>query len=45
MTQTGGGSIPFLSGVAESSKGDASRFMRVLEKLGVNGFMLMPAMM
>ncbi len=39
------GRIPMLSGVAESSTAEASRYMRDCEKLGIDGFMLMPAML
>jgi 4-hydroxy-tetrahydrodipicolinate synthase len=38
------GRVPVLSGVAESSTGAALRFVRDGEKLGADGFMLMPAM-
>lgn len=38
------GRVPVLSGVAESSTGEACRYGRDMEKLGVNGLMLMPAM-
>jgi len=37
--------VPVLSGVAESSTAAACSYVRDLEKLGVNGFMLMPAML
>jgi 1-pyrroline-4-hydroxy-2-carboxylate deaminase len=36
--------IPVLSGVAESSVIEAARYVRDCEKLGINGFMLMPPM-
>ena len=39
------GRIPVLSGVAETSTPEACRYVRELEKLGVNGFMLLPAML
>ena len=39
------GRVPVLSGVAESSTVAACRYVRDLEKLGVDGFMLMPAML
>jgi 4-hydroxy-tetrahydrodipicolinate synthase len=39
------GRIPVLSGVAESSTAEACRYVRDLEKLGADGFMLMPAML
>ncbi len=38
------GRIPVLSGVAESSVVEACRYVADLEKLGVDGFMLMPPM-
>jgi 4-hydroxy-tetrahydrodipicolinate synthase len=37
--------VPVLSGVAESSTAEACRYVRDVEKLGVDGFMLMPAML
>jgi 4-hydroxy-tetrahydrodipicolinate synthase len=39
------GRIPVLSGVAESSTTAACVYMRDCEKLGIDGFMLMPAML
>src|SRR5437899_3603012 len=39
------GRIPVLSGVAESSTAAACRYVSDLENLGVDGFMLMPAML
>jgi len=39
------GRIPVLSGVAESSTAEASKYVREVERLGVDGFMLMPAML
>jgi dihydrodipicolinate synthase/N-acetylneuraminate lyase len=36
--------VPVLSGVAETSTALACRYVKDLEKLGVDGFMLMPAM-
>lgn len=36
---------PVLSGVAESSTNEACRYLRELEKLGADGFMVMPAML
>ena len=39
------GRVPVLSGVAESSTAEACRYVRQLEQLGVDGFMLMPAML
>ena len=44
MVETVKGRIPVLSGVAESSQGEAIRFVQDCEKLGVDGFMLMPPM-
>jgi 4-hydroxy-tetrahydrodipicolinate synthase len=38
------GRVPVLSGVAECSTAAACRFVRDGEKLGANGFMVMPAM-
>lgn len=38
------GRVPVLSGVAESSGPEAIRYVRDLEKLGVDGLMLMPPM-
>src|ERR1041385_705927 len=38
------GRVTVLSGVAETSTVGACRYVRDLEKLGVNGFMLMPVM-
>jgi 1-pyrroline-4-hydroxy-2-carboxylate deaminase len=38
------GRVPVLSGVAESSLQEAVRYVRDLEKLGADGFMLMPPM-
>jgi 4-hydroxy-tetrahydrodipicolinate synthase len=37
--------VPVLSGVAESSTTEAIRYVRDGEKLGLDGFMLMPAML
>lgn len=37
--------VPVLSGVAETSTAEACRYVRDLERLGVDGFMLMPAML
>lgn len=39
------GRVPVLSGVAESSTDEACRYMQDGEKLGLNGFMLMPGML
>lgn len=38
------GRVPVLSGVAESSVAEAVRYVRDLEALGIDGFMLMPPM-
>lgn len=38
------GRVPVLSGVAESSVGEACRYARDLEAIGADGFMLMPPM-
>ena len=38
------GRVPVLSGVAETSTASAIRFVRDCERLGLDGFMLMPAM-
>jgi 1-pyrroline-4-hydroxy-2-carboxylate deaminase len=42
--KTAAGRVPVLSGVAESSTAAACRFVADLEKLGADGYMLMPAM-
>ena len=39
------GRVPVLSGVAEASTAEACRYVRDLERLGVAGFMVMPAML
>src|ERR1041385_6898126 len=39
-----GGRVPVLCGVAEGSTTEACRYVRDCEKVGVNGFMLMPPM-
>ena len=39
------GRIPVLSGVAETSTAEAVRYVRDLESMGANGYMLMPAML
>jgi 1-pyrroline-4-hydroxy-2-carboxylate deaminase len=44
MVKTVKGRVPVLSGVAESSCMEAVRFVKDCEKLGVDGFMLMPPM-
>src|SRR5437867_11313841 len=44
MVKAVGGRVPVLSGVAESSTAEACRFVHQAEKLGVDGFMLMPPM-
>src|SRR5882672_374638 len=45
MVRAVNGRVPVLSGVAEASTPEACRYVRELEKLGVNGFMLLPAML
>jgi len=44
MVCTVGGRIPVLSGVAETSTAEACRYTRDCEALGVDGVMLLPAM-
>ncbi len=44
MIKAVAGRVPVLSGVAESSCGEACRYVEDCEKLGVDGFMLMPPM-
>src|ERR1043166_3724245 len=45
MVEAVDGRVPVLSGVAESSTAAACAYVRDLEKLGVDGFMLMPPML
>jgi len=45
MVEVVNGRIPILSGVAETSTAEAVRYVRDVEKLGVDGVMLMPAML
>lgn len=45
MVKAVSGRVPVLSGVAESSTEEACRYVREIEKLGADGFMLMPAML
>ena len=45
MVRTVGGRVKVLSGVAETSTAGACRYARAVEKLGVDGIMLMPAML
>jgi dihydrodipicolinate synthase/N-acetylneuraminate lyase len=45
MVKAVNGRVKVLSGVAESSTVEASRYARDVEKLGVDGIMLMPAML
>jgi 4-hydroxy-tetrahydrodipicolinate synthase len=45
MVKSVNGRVPVLSGVAETSTGEAARYVRDLEKIGADGFMLMPAML
>jgi 4-hydroxy-tetrahydrodipicolinate synthase len=44
MVRAVGGKVPILSGVAESSVSEAVRYVRDIERLGADGFMLMPPM-
>src|SRR5262245_63901945 len=44
MVEAVNGRVPVLSGVAESSTGEASRYARDGERLGLDGLMLMPPM-
>jgi 4-hydroxy-tetrahydrodipicolinate synthase len=39
-----GGKVPLIAGVSELTTDQASEYVRDAEKLGVNGFMLLPAM-
>jgi 4-hydroxy-tetrahydrodipicolinate synthase len=45
MVKVVNGRVPVLSGVAETSTSEACRYLRDVEGLGVNGCMLMPAML
>jgi 1-pyrroline-4-hydroxy-2-carboxylate deaminase len=45
MVKTVSGRVPLLSGVAETSTGEAVRYVKDCEKLGADGFMVMPAML
>jgi len=45
MTQVVNGRVHVLSGVAESSTAEACRYLRDGERLGLDGFMLMPPML
>jgi len=45
MVKSVNGRVPVLSGVAESSTAEACRYVREGERLGLDGFMLMPAML
>jgi 4-hydroxy-tetrahydrodipicolinate synthase len=45
MREAVAGRVPVLSGVAESSTVAACQYVRDLEKLGADGFMVMPAML
>jgi 1-pyrroline-4-hydroxy-2-carboxylate deaminase len=45
MVKAVNGRVPVLSGVAESSTSEACRYLRDVERLGINGCMLMPAML
>src|SRR5438093_1292630 len=44
MVEAVSGRVPVLSGVAESSTIEACRYARDCERLGLDGFMLMPPM-
>jgi 4-hydroxy-tetrahydrodipicolinate synthase len=44
LLETVDGQVPVLSGVAESSVAEACRYVRDGERLGLDGFMLMPPM-
>src|SRR6266704_2825422 len=45
MIEAVNGRVPVLSGVAESSTAAACAYVRDLERLGADGFMLMPPML
>jgi 1-pyrroline-4-hydroxy-2-carboxylate deaminase len=45
MVKAVNGRVPVLSGVAESSTAEACRYAADVERLGADGFMLMPAML
>ncbi len=45
MVKAVNGRVPVLSGVAESSAQEACTYVRDVEKLGADGFMVMPAML
>src|SRR5947209_4378645 len=45
MVKSVNGRVPVLSGVAESSTAEACRYVRDSERVGLDGFMLMPAML
>jgi len=45
MVKVVAGRVKVLSGVAETSTAEASRYARSMEKLGADGIMLMPAML
>ena len=45
MVKAVNGRVQVLSGVAESSTAEACRYVRDCERLGLDGFMLMPAML
>ena len=44
MLKAVNGRVPVLSGVAEAATSEAVRYVRDCERLGINGFMLMPPM-
>ncbi len=45
MVKSVAGRVPVLSGVAESSTAEGHRYVRDCERMGADGFMLMPAML
>ncbi len=45
MNQAVNGRVPVVSGVAETSTGEAIRYVRDVEKLGIAGVMLLPGML
>ena len=45
MVKAVNGRVPVLSGVAESSTDEACAYVRDVERLGVDGVMVMPAML
>lgn len=45
MVEVVDGRVPVLSGVAETSTAEACRYVQDVERLGVDGFMIMPGML